>query len=52
LFLALAEKDQAKTWLDRAGQSLEATTRGDWQDRLRWRLLREEVQALLQTPKR
>jgi hypothetical protein len=52
LFLALAEKDQAKTWLDRAGQYQEATTTTGGQDRLRWRLLREEVQALLQTPKR
>jgi tetratricopeptide (TPR) repeat protein len=55
LFLALAHHclqhtDTAQEWLTKAVQQIEDTKDPGWQDRVRWRVLRQEAEDLLKPP--
>jgi tetratricopeptide (TPR) repeat protein len=55
LFLALAHHrlhhtDTAQEWLTKAVKQIEDTKDPDWQDRVRWRVLRQEAEDLLTSP--
>jgi tetratricopeptide (TPR) repeat protein len=55
LFLAMAHHrlqhaESARAWLTKAVQQIDATKDPDWQDRVRWRVLRQEAEDLRKPP--